>query len=58
MNVGIEKESSDILPFFFHSFKGVDSTVGTADMEENFHLLETVSSNTKVQTSNKCQNPK
>jgi hypothetical protein len=38
MDVGIEKVSGDIIPFFFHSFKGVDGTVGTTDVEENSHL--------------------
>jgi len=38
MNVGIKKIANGLIPFFFHSFKGINGTVGTADVEENFHL--------------------
>jgi hypothetical protein len=41
MNVGVEKEANGFLPFFSNPFKGVDRTVGTADVEENFHSTQT-----------------
>ena len=37
MDVGIEKISDNFFPFFSDSFKGIDGTVGTADVEEDFH---------------------
>jgi hypothetical protein len=40
VNVGVEKKSSDLIPFFFHPFKGKNSTVGTTDVEEDLHSLE------------------
>jgi hypothetical protein len=46
MDVGIEKEAGDIIPFFFHSLKGVDGAVGTADMEENSHSTRTSQNHT------------
>ena len=58
MNVGIEKISDNFLPFFFESFKGIDCTVGTTDVKEGFHWLETVSSNAKNQSSKECQKGK
>ncbi|HSB05734.1 MAG TPA: hypothetical protein VLK23_11120, partial [Thermodesulfobacteriota bacterium] len=38
--------------------KRIDCTVDTTDMEEGFQLLQTVSSNVKIQMSKECQNPK
>ena len=60
MDIGIEKKSNRLLPFFSDSFKGIDRTVGTTDMQKNFHLLKTVSSNAESPAkagSNECQNP-
>jgi hypothetical protein len=58
MDVGIEEISDNFFPFFSDSFKGIDSAIGTTDMEEDFHFLESVSSNVKIQISNESQNPK
>ena len=39
MNVGIEKKSDNSPPFFSDSFKGIDRTVGTANMEQDLHSI-------------------
>ena len=41
MNVGVEKVSDGLLPFFSDSLKGIDGTVGTTDMKENFRFAQT-----------------
>jgi len=45
VDVGVEEVSGDFLPFFPHLLKRIDCAVGTADVEENSHLLETGSPN-------------
>jgi hypothetical protein len=37
MDVGIEKVSNHFIPSFFDPFKGINTAVGAADMEEGFH---------------------
>ena len=38
VDVRIEKISDDFFPFVSDLFKGIDGTVGTTDMKEDFHL--------------------
>lgn len=57
MDVGVEEVSGDFLPFSPHLLKRIDCAVGTTDMQKNFHLLETVSSNAESPAkagSNEC----
>jgi hypothetical protein len=48
MNVGIEEVSGDLLAFFPHLFKRIDCAVGATDVKEDFHWVESVSSNAKI----------
>jgi hypothetical protein len=52
VNIGVKKIADYFIPFFFELFNGINGTVGTTDMEENFHLLESSvrSSNFKIPT--------
>jgi hypothetical protein len=40
MDVGVEKVSSDLVPFFVQSLKGGDGTVGATDVKQDFHSEE------------------
>jgi hypothetical protein len=39
VDVRVEKISDGLAPFFLHSFKRINGTVGTTDMEKDLHLL-------------------
>jgi hypothetical protein len=40
MNIGIKKIANSLIPYFFHSFKRINGTVGATNMEKDLHLLE------------------
>jgi hypothetical protein len=40
VDVRIEKISDGLVPFFLHSFKGINGAVGTTDVEKDFHSIK------------------
>jgi hypothetical protein len=39
VDIWVEEISSNLIPLFFHSFKGIDGAVGATDVEEKFHSI-------------------